>query len=181
MIRGLKNACELLNLRALKISRLSKNCIYQCMGKIFCVKFQRFPLKFHTKYLNQTSKVVDFFASAIWFITWFTEIMWKMSYAWYCAHKTYVLCNENATQAKLLIPIKVSILSETVVAFAAILYKSFTDTNRKQMPIYCAYNTDLISLSWETRCVMCSDSVLAIEQRLSEDRLVSGGRISRWW
>ena len=30
--------------------------IFQCMGKIFCVEFQRVPLKFHTKYLTQTLK-----------------------------------------------------------------------------------------------------------------------------
>ena len=28
------------------------------MGKIFCVKFQKYPLKFHTKYLNHTLKDV---------------------------------------------------------------------------------------------------------------------------
>ena len=43
-----KNAYELLNLRALKISTLYKNYIFQCMGQIFCVEFQRVPLKFHT-------------------------------------------------------------------------------------------------------------------------------------
>ena len=56
-----KNAYELLNLRALKISMLYKNHIFQCMGKIFCVEFQRVPLKFHTKYLSHTLKDVDFF------------------------------------------------------------------------------------------------------------------------
>ena len=45
----LKNVRELLILRALKISILYKNHIFQCMGKIFCVEFQRYPLKFHTK------------------------------------------------------------------------------------------------------------------------------------
>ena len=55
-----KNAYELLNLRALKISMLYKNCIFQCMGNIFCVEFQRVPLKFHTKYLPHTLKDVDF-------------------------------------------------------------------------------------------------------------------------
>ena len=45
-----KNTCGLLNPRALKILMLFKNRIFQCMGKIFCVEFQRFPLKFHTKY-----------------------------------------------------------------------------------------------------------------------------------
>ena len=55
-----KNTFELLNLRALKISMLYKNHIFQCMGKIFCVEFQRVPLKFHTKYLTHTLKDVDF-------------------------------------------------------------------------------------------------------------------------
>ena len=51
-----KNAYELLNLRALKIAMLYKNCIFQCMGKISCVEFQRYPLKFHTKDLTHTLK-----------------------------------------------------------------------------------------------------------------------------
>ena len=55
-----KNTYELLNLRALKMSMLYKNHIFQCMGKIFCVEFQRVPLKFHTKYLTHTLKDVDF-------------------------------------------------------------------------------------------------------------------------
>ena len=46
-----KNAYELLNLRTLKFSYVNKIHIFQCMGKIFCVEFQRYPLKFHTKYL----------------------------------------------------------------------------------------------------------------------------------
>ena len=58
-----KNAFELLNLRALKISMSYKNHIFQCMGKIFCVEFQRVPLKFHTKYLTHTLKDVDFIHS----------------------------------------------------------------------------------------------------------------------
>ena len=49
-----KNTYELLNLRALKILMLYKDGIVQCMGKIFCVEFQRAPLKFHTKYLFYT-------------------------------------------------------------------------------------------------------------------------------
>ena len=56
---GFKNAYELLNLRALKISMLYKICIFQCMDKIFCVEFQRIPLKFHTKYHTHTLKDVD--------------------------------------------------------------------------------------------------------------------------
>ena len=45
-----KNAYELLNLRALKFSSVYKIHIFQCMGEIFCVKYQRVHLKFHTKY-----------------------------------------------------------------------------------------------------------------------------------
>ena len=56
----LKNAYELLNLRTLKISTLYKNHIFQCMGKIFCVEFQKVPLKFHTIYLAHTLKDVNF-------------------------------------------------------------------------------------------------------------------------
>ena len=55
-----KNAYELLNLRALQISMLYKNHIFQCMGMIFCVEFQRLPLKFHIRYLTHTLKDVDF-------------------------------------------------------------------------------------------------------------------------
>ena len=51
-----KNTYELLNLRALKISPVNKIHIFQCMSKIFCVEFQRYPLKFHTKYLTHTLK-----------------------------------------------------------------------------------------------------------------------------
>ena len=58
-----KNTYELLNLRAVKISILYKNYIFQCMGMIFCVEFQKVPLKFHTKYLTQTLKDVDFIHS----------------------------------------------------------------------------------------------------------------------
>ena len=46
-----KNAYKLLNLTGLEISTLYMNCIFQCMGKLFCVEFQRYPLKFHTKIL----------------------------------------------------------------------------------------------------------------------------------
>ena len=51
-----KNTNELLNLRALKFSSVNKIQLFQCMGKIFCVEFQRYPLKFHTKYLTHTLK-----------------------------------------------------------------------------------------------------------------------------
>ena len=60
-----KKAYELLNLTALKISTLYRNCIFQCMAMyergIFFVEFQRYPLKFHTKYLTHISKYVYFF------------------------------------------------------------------------------------------------------------------------
>ena len=51
---------EFLTLRALKISMFHKRFIFQCMGKIFCVEFQRYPLKFHTKYLTNTLKDMTF-------------------------------------------------------------------------------------------------------------------------
>ena len=38
-----KNAYELLNVRALKFSMVYKNCIFQWVGKIFWVEFQRCP------------------------------------------------------------------------------------------------------------------------------------------
>ena len=50
----------LLNLRALKIQALYKNRISQCMSTIFCVEFQRYHLKLHTKYLAHTMKDVYF-------------------------------------------------------------------------------------------------------------------------
>ena len=55
-----KNTSELLNLRALKFSLVNKIHIFQCMGKIFCVEFRRFPLKFHTKYFTHTLKDMIF-------------------------------------------------------------------------------------------------------------------------
>ena len=54
---GVKNAYELLNPRALKILMLYKNRVFQCMGKIFSVEFQRIPLKFHTKSLPMHLKM----------------------------------------------------------------------------------------------------------------------------
>ena len=55
-----QNTLELLNLKALEISTVYKNCIIQCMGKIFCVEFQRYPLKFHTKYFTNRLEDIDF-------------------------------------------------------------------------------------------------------------------------
>ena len=59
-----KNASELLSLRALFFSLRALTCLnimhifqcFHCMGNIFCVEFQRVPLKFHTKYLTHTLK-----------------------------------------------------------------------------------------------------------------------------
>ena len=58
-----KNTYELLNLRALKFSPVNKIHIFQCMDKIFCVEFQKVPLKFHTKYLTHTLKETIFIQS----------------------------------------------------------------------------------------------------------------------
>ena len=55
-----KNTYELLNLRALKYSHVNKIHIFQCVGEIFCVEFQRYPLKFHTKYLTHSLKDIIF-------------------------------------------------------------------------------------------------------------------------
>ena len=52
-----KNTYELLNLR---FSPVNKIHIFQRMGKIFCVEFQRYHLKFHTKYLSYTLKDMIF-------------------------------------------------------------------------------------------------------------------------
>ena len=59
-----KNTYELFNLRALKFSTLCKIIIFQCMVKIFCVEFQREPLKFYTKYPTHTMK--DFILIQHW-------------------------------------------------------------------------------------------------------------------
>ena len=59
-IQIIVNAYELLNLRALKIICLNKILIFQCMGEIFCVEFQRVPLKFQTKYLTHTLQNENF-------------------------------------------------------------------------------------------------------------------------
>ena len=55
-----KNTYELLKLKALKFLPVNKIYISQCMGKIFCVEFQRYPLKFHTKHLTYTLKDMIF-------------------------------------------------------------------------------------------------------------------------
>ena len=68
-----KNTYELLlNLTALKFSPVNKIHIFQCMSKIFCMEFQRYPLKFHTKCLTHTSKLyknhIFQFHWKIWFL-----------------------------------------------------------------------------------------------------------------
>ena len=45
-----------LRVRALIFSHVNKIHIFQCMGKIFCVEFQRYPLILHTNYLTHTLK-----------------------------------------------------------------------------------------------------------------------------
>ena len=58
---GFKNTYEILNLRPLKFYiYVNEIHIVQCMGKMFCVEFQRYPLKFHTKYLTHTLKDMIF-------------------------------------------------------------------------------------------------------------------------
>ena len=52
-----KNTYELLNLRVLKFLPTDKIYIFQCMVKIFCVDFQRYPLKFHTNLLPMHWKI----------------------------------------------------------------------------------------------------------------------------
>ena len=42
---------------------LYENHVFQCMGKIFRMEFQRAILIFHTKYLTDTLKDVDFIHS----------------------------------------------------------------------------------------------------------------------
>ena len=62
-----KNTYELLTLRALKLSPANEIYIFQCMSMIFCVEFQRYPLKFHTKYHTHTLKDMIFFYTTLKF------------------------------------------------------------------------------------------------------------------
>ena len=55
-----ENAYELLNLRALKFSPVNEIHIFQSIGKIVGVEFQRVPLTFHRKNLTHTSKHISF-------------------------------------------------------------------------------------------------------------------------
>ena len=69
-------------LRALKISHVNKMHIFQCIAKLFCVEFQREPLKFHTKYLTHILKDTIFIQH------------WNFKSSWLRAHK----CFWNAPQ-----------------------------------------------------------------------------------
>ena len=54
-----KNAYGLVSLGVCKFLSIICNffqCMGKIMGKIFCVEFQRVPLKFHVKYLTHTFK-----------------------------------------------------------------------------------------------------------------------------
>ena len=73
-----KNTYELLNLRALKFSTVNKIYIFLCMGKIFCVEFQSYPLKFHIKYLTHTLK--DMILTQHWNLR---ALRFKSSYAFF--------------------------------------------------------------------------------------------------
>ena len=55
-----EKAYELLNIKFLKFPPLTKMHTFSCMVKIFCVEFQRLPLKFHLKYFIHTLKKVYF-------------------------------------------------------------------------------------------------------------------------
>ena len=50
--RHFKNTYELVNLTSLKSSLLNKLHIFQCVGKICCVEFQRVPLKFYMIFIQ---------------------------------------------------------------------------------------------------------------------------------
>ena len=71
-----KNTYGFLNRRALK-SAMDKIYILQCNGMIFCVEFQRYPSKFHTKYRTYTLKDMIFIQR------WNFAIRFKNSYAFY--------------------------------------------------------------------------------------------------
>ena len=45
---------NMVNLKTLEFSPVNQIHIFQCMDKIFCVEFQRAPLKFHTQYFAHT-------------------------------------------------------------------------------------------------------------------------------
>ena len=60
VIKYMQSSTELLNLRALKIVMLYKNCIFQCMGNIFFCGISKVPFEIPQKYLAHTLKDVYF-------------------------------------------------------------------------------------------------------------------------
>ena len=76
-----------LNLRALKLSPVNRIYIFQCMSKIFCVEFPRYPLKFCTKYLTHTLKYMIFiqhwhFKSSYAFLNFDPQALWLRLLDW---------------------------------------------------------------------------------------------------
>ena len=59
--------------------RLDKPRVFQCVGYIFCVKFQRVPLKFHTRYLTDILKDAIFFIQR-WFKSSELLIIFRVTY-----------------------------------------------------------------------------------------------------
>ena len=55
-----KNTYELLNLRALKFSPVNKIHIFQCIGKVFCVEFQKVPFEIPHNISYQYNERYDF-------------------------------------------------------------------------------------------------------------------------
>ena len=75
-----KNIYELVNMGVLKFSFVNKLYTFQCIGKIFCVEFERVPLKFYTKYIictlkdNIFIKCWKFKSSRIYKLVWVFEM-----------------------------------------------------------------------------------------------------------
>ena len=89
------NSYALLNPGALKISMFYTNRIFQCMGEIFCVEFQRCPLKFHAKYLTHTLKDIFLYKTEI-----LRALKSKSSHAFFetpPGHNIYCACSGRRT------------------------------------------------------------------------------------
>ena len=72
-------------IRALKMSSLYENRIFQYMAKIFCVEFQRYTLKFDTKYPPHALEDVYFirkYLRAIEFLSVSETIHWSITDIW---------------------------------------------------------------------------------------------------
>ena len=83
-----KYAYELVNMGARKSSPVNRLYIFQCMGKTFCVEFQRVPLKFIIKCLTHTLKdTISYNVKDL------RDLISTSSYAslrspgWVCSHK----------------------------------------------------------------------------------------------